>query len=255
MKYMKYIWFLPILAASSGLLAQDDVPAGTILPLELRSSLNSQKAQVGQLLNARVMQDVPLPNGSAIRAGAKVRGHVVDVLSPTDRRGAQLSFQFDTLEYSQRGSHVKAPITTNLRALASMMEVEEARIPKTGPDRGTSQNAWTTEQIGGDTVYRGGGPVTNAFHVVGKPTTNGVLVRVASKPGTECRGEISGNDQPQALWLFSADACGTYGFSGLTISHAGRTAPMGKITLTATRGHFDVRSGSGLLLRVNGRPQ
>ncbi len=252
---MKYIWFLAILAASSGLLAQDDIPAGTILPLKLKPSLNSQKVRVGQVLNARVMQDVPLPNGSAIPAGAKVRGHVVEVLSPTDRRGAQLSFQFDTLEYSQRGSHLKAHTTTNLRALASMMEVEEARIPKTGPDRGTSQNAWTTEQIGGDTVYRGGGPVTNTLYVVGKPTTNGVLVRVASKPGTECRGEINGNDQPQALWLFSADACGTYGFSGLTITHAGRTAPIGQITLTAARGHLDVRSGSGFLLRVNGRQQ
>ncbi len=254
MKYMQYILFLAILAAA-GLFAQDEIPAGTILPLELRSSLNSQKVQAGQVLNARVMQDVPLPNGSTIHAGAKVRGHVVEVLSPTDRRGAQLSLQFDTLEYSQHGSHLKAHITTNLRALASMMEVEEAQIPKTGPDRGTSENAWTTQQIGGDMVYRGGGPVTNAFHVVGKPTPNGVLVRVASKPGAECRGEINGKEHPQALWLFSADACGTYGFSGLTISHAGRTAPMGKITLTATRGHFNVRSGSGLLLRVNGRQQ
>ncbi len=252
MKYMQYILFLAILAASPGLFTQDEIPAGTILPLELKSSLNSQKVLVGQVLNARVMQDVPLLKGSTIHAGAKVRGHVVEVLSPTDRRGAQLSLQFDTLEYSQHGSHLKAHITTNLRALASMMEVEEAGIPKTGPDRGTSQDAWTTEQIGGDIVYRGGGPVTNAFHAVGKPTPNGVLVRVASKSGTECRGEINGKDHPQALWLFSADACGTYGFSGLTISHAGRTAPMGKITLTATRGHVNVRSGSGLLLRVNG---
>lgn len=247
---MKCMLFLAVLTVSSGLFAQDDLPAGTILPLELRSSLNTQKMRVGQVVNARIMQDVPLTNGSTIHAGAKVVGHVVEVLSPTDRRGAQLSFQFDTLEYSRHRAQVRTHITTNLRALASMMEVEEAQLPKSGPDRGTSQTAWTTEQIGGDVVYRGGGPVTNAFHVVGKPTTNGVLVRVASKPGTGCRGEINGNDQPQALWLFSADACGTYGFSGLTISHAGRTAPMGKITLTATRGHFNVRSGSGLLLRV-----
>jgi hypothetical protein len=243
------------LASSSGLFAQDDIPAGTILPLELKSSLNSRKMRVGQVLNARVMQDVPLSNGSTIHAGAKVVGHVAEVLSPTDRHGAQLSFQFDTLEYSKHRAHVRARITTNLRALASMMEVEEAQLPKSGPDRGTSQNAWTTEQIGGDVVYRGGGPVANGLRVVGKPTANGVLVRVASKPGTKCRGDIDGNDQPQALWLFSSDACGTYGFSDLTISHAGRTAPMDQITLTAARGHFNVRSGSGLLLRVNGRRQ
>ncbi len=256
---MKCMLFLAVLAVSSGLFAQDDIPAGTILPLELRSSLNTQKMRVGQVLNARIMQDVRLTNGYTIHAGAKVVGHVVEVLSPTDRRGAQLSFQFDTLEYSRHRAHVRAHITTNLRALASMMEVEEAQLPKSGPDRGTSQNAWTTEQIGGDVVYRGGGPVTNALRVVGKPTANGVLVRVASKPGTKCRSDINGNgnsnDQPQALWLFSADACGTYGFSSLTISHAGRTAPLGQITLTASRGDFNVRSGSGLLLRVDGRVQ
>jgi len=154
--------------------------------------------------------------------------------------------EFDTLEASKR----RIPITTNLRALASMMEVEDAQVPKTGPDRGTSQNAWTTTQIGGDVVYRGGGPVANGLRVVGAPTTYGVLVRVASKRGTKCRGDLGGNDLPQALWLFSADACGTYGFADLTIAHAGRSHPVGQITLASEKRNFDVRSGSGLLLRV-----
>lgn len=141
-------------------------------------------------------------------------------------------------------------MTTNLRTLASMMEVEDAQVPKTGPDRGTSENAWTTVQIGGGVVYRGGGPVANGLRVVGTPTANGVLVRTASKPGTKCRGDLGGNDQPQALWVFSADACGTYGFPDLTIVHAGRSNPVGQITLASERSNFDVRRGSGLLLRV-----
>jgi hypothetical protein len=192
------------------------------------------------------MQDIPLPSGTKIRAGSKAIGHVLGVVEASNGSGAKLSFQFDTLEVSNR----RVPMTTNLRALASMMEVEDAQIPKTGPDRGTPENWWTTVQIGGDVVYRGGGPVASGLRVVGTPTANGVLVRTATKPGTRCRGEVSGNDQPQALWVFSADACGVYGFSGLAIEHAGRSNPIGQITLASERNNFDIRRGSGLLLRL-----
>jgi len=246
---MKYPLLLLLLIISMTSFGEDLIPDGTILPVQLRSSLNSKRTQKGEPLAATVMQDVPLANGSTIHRGAKVTGHVVQVIPPSAAQGAQLSFQFDTLEYSKR----RLQITTNLRALASMMEVREAQIPKTGPDRGTSEDSWTTEQIGGDVVYRGGGPVANGRGVVGEPAANGVLVRVGSKAGKKCRGEFDGNQQPQALWLFSADACGTYGFPGLMISHAGRTAPAGQITLSATQRDVHVGSGSGLLLRVDGK--
>ena len=235
-----------LLALTTGSFGQNAIPAGTILPLQLNSSLNSRKSKPGQVVTARLMQDVPLPSGAKIHAGAKVVGHIIDVVEASDGSGAKLSLQFNTLEVSKR----RLPITTSLRALASMMEVEDAQIPKTGPDRGTPENWWTTVQIGGDVVYRGGGPVANGLRLVGAPTTNGVLVRVTSKRGTKCRGDLGGNDLPQALWLFSGDACGTYGFADLTIAHAGRSHPVGQITLASEKRNFDVRSGSGLLLRV-----
>jgi hypothetical protein len=209
----------------------------------LNSSLNSKRSKLGQVVTARLMQDVPLPSGTGIRAGSKAIGHVLDVIEASNGSGAKLTLQFDILEVSKR----RMPMTTNLRALASMMEVEDAQVPKTGLDRGTSENSWTTVQIGGDVVYRGGGPVTNGLRVVGTPTANGVLVRIVSEPGTKCRGDLSGNEQPQALWVFSADACGTYGFPDLTIVHASRSNPVGQITLASERSNFDIRSGSGLL--------
>ena len=235
-----------LLTLTTGLFAQNAIPAGTILPLQLNSSLNSAKSKPGQVVTARIMQDVPLPSGARIRAGSRAVGRVLEVVEARNGSGAKLSLQFDTLEVSKR----RMPMTTNLRALASLMEVEEAQIPKTGPDRGTPEEAWTTVQIGGDVVYRGGGPVANGLRVVGAPTTNGVLVRVAGKRGTKCRGDLGGNEQPQALWVFSADACGTYGFPDLTIAHAGRSNPVGQITLASEKRNFNVRSGSGLLLRV-----
>ena len=239
-------WLAGFLTLSTGLFAQNAIPAGTILPLQLNTSLNSRKSKPGQVVTARLMQDVPLPSGTRIRAGSKAIGRVLDVVEASNGSGAKLSLQFDTLEVSKR----RIPMTTDLRALASMMEVEDAQIPKTGPDRGTPENWWTTVQIGGDVVYRGGGPVANGLQVVGAPTANGVLVRVASRRGTKCGGDFGGNNRPQALWLFSSDACGTYGFADLKIAHAGRSDPVGRITLVSQKRNFDVRSGSGLLLRV-----
>jgi hypothetical protein len=78
-----------------------------------------------------------------------------------------------------------------------------------------------------------------------------VIGRVRANPDRNCRGAIDGNDRPQALWLFSADACGVYGYRHLKIEHAGRTNPIGEITLSAERGEINIRGGSAMLLRVN----
>jgi len=244
---MKRIFWLSLIMLSMDLFAQNTIPAGTILPVALNSSLNSRKVKPGQVITARVMQDVPLSPGSTIHAGAKVIGRVIDVKPANGGSGAQVSFRFDTLVASKR----RIPIITNLRALASMMAVEAAQLPESGPDRGTSQNAWTTDQIGGEVVYRGGGPVADGLRSVGEPTYGGVLVHVSAKPGSPCRGEIEGNDRLQALWVFSSDACGVYDFADLAIVHAGRTDPVGEITLASDKGEVNVRAGSGMLLRVN----
>lgn len=242
---MKTVLLFGLLMFSTGLFGQSAIPSGTILPLRLNSSLNSRKSMAGEVVTARLMQDVPLSSGGKIRAGSKAIGRILDVAQARNGTGARLSLQFDTLEVSKK----KVPMTTNLRALASMIDVEQAQIPTSGPDRGTSENSWTTDQIGGDVVYRGGGPVTNGLHDVGKPTANGVLVWVAAKPDTMCRGDLGSGDRPQALWVFSADACGAYGFADLKIVHAGRSAPLGQIMLASEK-DFDIRSGSGILLRV-----
>ncbi len=247
---MKRILCISLIMFAANLLAQSAIPAGAILPVALNSSLNSRKIKAGQVITARVMQDVPLSPGSTIHAGARVVGRVIDVRPANGASGAQISFRFDTLVVSKR----QIAITTNLRALASMMAVEQAQLPEAGPDRGTSANAWTTDQIGGEVVYRGGGPVANGLRSVGEPAINGVLVRVSARPGTPCRGEIEGNDRLQALWVFSSDACGVYDFPELSITHAGRSNPVGEITLASDKGNINVRGGSGMLLRVNKTP-
>jgi len=105
-------------------------------------------------------------------------------------------------------------------------------------------------QIGGDAVYRGNGTVMTDGQVVGKATTGGEVTAklMASRDGV-CRGAIPGDDREQALWLFSPSACGTYGFEGLKIAHAGRRDPIGQIILESDKNVY-LRGGTGLLLRV-----
>ncbi len=245
---MKQMLLVILLAFSAQALAEISIPAGTILPVSLRSSSNSKKSKAGQVITARIMQDVPLSAGEKIPAGAKVIGHVIEA-SEVNNGGARLTLRFDTLVIRKH----RIPINTSLRALASSMSVWEAQLPLTGPDRGTPEEAWTTVQVGGDeVVYRSGGPVVNGRQIVGHPTTNGVLVRVDAVSGTRCRGELNGNDRLQALWVFSSDACGTYDLPDVAIVHAGRSDPMGDIVLRTDKPELNIRGGSGMLLRVNG---
>ena len=245
---MKLLLFVSLIAISLQLQAQETVPVGTIVPVQLNSSLRSEKAKAGEQITARVMQDVPLASGRKIHSGAEVIGHVISAQPADNGKGGEISLRFDTLKIGKQN----IAMITNLRALADMMDIFEAQVPQTGPDRGTSEDQWTTNQIGGETVYRGS-VVTNGSNVVGKSLlSGGVLVHVSSTPGFKCRDGVDENDQQQALWVFSSDACGLYDLPNLTLAHAGRTAPVGQITLQARADNVKVRAGSGLLLRVNG---
>jgi hypothetical protein len=49
-----------LLALTTGSFLQNAIPAGTILRLQLNSSLNSKKSKPVEVVTARLMQDVPL---------------------------------------------------------------------------------------------------------------------------------------------------------------------------------------------------
>jgi hypothetical protein len=244
---MKQILFVSLIALSTQMLAQKEIPAGTILPVQLNSSLRSDKARAGQRIDGRIMQDVPLPGGRKIHARATVVGHIVSVNERRSGQPAEITLRFDNLEFH----HQTIQVSTNLRALASLMEVEDAQVPPTGPDRGTPWVWRTTNLIGGEVAY-GEGPVARGTDIVGQALASGVLIRVQPNPTVGCRGEVAGNVEPQALWVFSSDACGLYDLPNLSLKHAGRTDPVGQITLHSNKGNVKVRAGSGMLLRVNG---
>jgi hypothetical protein len=89
-------------------------PSGTALPVVLRTPLSFDKCKPGQVLRGKIDKDVPLPNGSVIRKGAEVQGHVVEVTPAAKGSGANVAMQFDKLDVGGQ----KVPIVTNLRAIA-----------------------------------------------------------------------------------------------------------------------------------------
>jgi hypothetical protein len=238
------ITILTLVLLSGTAFPQITIPPGTVLPAQLGSSLSPRKNRPGDRVTARIMQDVPLPSGKKIPAGAKVVGRVVSVRAGTATQAE--TFRFDRLEFA----HQRLGVSTNLRALASMMEVEYAQVPPTGPDRGTPW-AWRTRNlIGGEVAYGEGGPVAHGAEIVGKALAGGVLIPVRPNTVSGCRGEVASNNKPQALWVFASDACGVFGIPDLEIVHAGCTAPVGEITVASKGSSFDIRSGSGMLLRI-----
>ena len=232
---MRFSWLLAALLLPLSVCAQTIIPAGTILPVRLDSSLNAQHLRPGDMVKARVMQNIP---GTSIRRGARVEGRVMSASAH------HLRLQFTAVVSHGR----RYPITTNLRALASMMEVQQAFLPQGAPARGLPPEDWNTRQIGGDEVYRGGGHVMRGDTVVGEPTPYGVRGHLIANG--KCRAAVAGNSGVQAFWIFSTDACGVYGIPGLQLDHAGRTAPVGTIELTSKSVPLLVRGGSGWLLRV-----
>src|SRR5271155_2976115 len=223
------------------------LPVGTILPVRLNKTISKDDAHVGQAIEAEIMQDVPLPNREKIHLHSHVSGTIVSV-SAAEGTGFQVALRFDKIEYHNE----IIPMTTRVRAIASFLMVEAALLPPGGADVGTPTGWATTVQVGGDVRYGDGGEVVNRQkQKVGKGMNGGgVLVHVRAQAGSGCEGAVNGNDSLQALWVFSSDACGVYGFPGVQVIHDGTEAPIGVFTVSFEKSDTKIDEGSGMLLRV-----
>ena len=230
----------PLLVAQPAARAVQPLAAGTILPVSLDTTVHMNHAHPGQRVQATLMQSIP---GTAVHRGARLEGEVIAVSPAPNPR---LVLRFTTL----RLRHTQLPVAVSLRAMASLLEVEEAEVPEDMAMRGTVPENATTRQIGGQQVYRGGGPVAEGMVAVGQPVAYGILALPMVHPGEPCRAAVGDSSSPQAFWVFSSDACGLFGYGNLRLEHAGRSGPAGVIVFTASHPNVTLQSGSGLLLRV-----
>jgi len=234
-----------VLLISAATAGAQEIPPATALPITLNTTLDVRKLVSGQRISASIAQDVPLPSGGKIRAGSRVNGRVLQAGTKVGGR------TYVRLRFDQVGANGRdIAITTSLRAVASSREVQDAELPQHGPILGETPANWTTTQVGGDVVYRGGGHVMHDDAVVGDPVKDGVLAVLVAVRRPGC--ETASGDRRLALWVFSSSACGAYGYFGrLDIARAGDSSPMGEIVLESKK---NVRVGTGtamLLITVS----
>jgi hypothetical protein len=242
---MRVLTAVLLLGLCSSVVAQQ-IPPGTVLPVMLNTTLDARRARANDQINGKITQEVRLPDGATIRKGSRVLGHVISVSAASANSPSRLAFTFDRVTIGGR----EIPITTQLRAMASQLQVFQAKLPTNSiDDYGTATSDWNTIQIGGAGVYRGNGEVVQGNAVVGHTTDYGaVTAKLMAVPKDGCYDE---GHSVQSLWLFSPWACGVYGYSDLKVVKGGGAASPGVIELEAT-GNVRIDGGSGWLLMANG---
>lgn len=233
-----------ILGLAVACASAQQIPAGTLLPAMLDGTIDSND-KPGKEISAKLMQEVVLPSGEKIKRESKVLGQVTAVSLPSHGHPATLSVKFDRIEIDKQS----VPISTGLRALATMQSVSKARMPvNANSGYGTSPWDWNMLQVGGQAAFNGQKIVkSQTGQVVGKVLEPGAVVGVPmANPIRGCPATPESTAE-QAFWVFSTDACGVYGDKNLKLDAAPTS---GVTTITSTK-KITVRGGSGLLIQVN----
>ena len=243
------IWIRAAIALLSlAVIPAKSIPDGTVIPIMVGTSLNSDEDAPGKAIDGRVMQDVPVPGGK-IDKQSRVTGHVVSVFKQ-GASGPGMVVKFDTL---QDEGHV-VPMTTGLLAVASMLSVASAQSPISTNSDVDPMSQWVTRQIGGDIVRRGAGKAFSREGVTGRwLAETAVIIKLTANPQAGCPGG-DGYDREQAVWIFSSDACGAYGLKNTKVENSGAQLPLGEIRLTSKE-NVKIAGGSGWLLIVVGAPK
>lgn len=224
------------------------IPAGTMLPVMLNNTIDSNKTKVGEEITAKLKQEVPLPGGAKIKRDSRVIGHVVAVSRASAGHKASITVQFNQIDIDKQS----VPISVGLRALASMQLVAQSRQPANA-NSGFGTSVWdlNMSQIGGQIAFNGQKIVKAPNgQVVGKVPEPGAVSGVPmANPARGCPAPATDTGE-QAFWAFSTDACGIYDMKDMTcVSGIGGKNP-GQIVLKSPKS-VEVLGGSGWSLQVN----
>jgi len=244
---------LPILFLSCGIaLAQGGgdangtlLQAPTTLPISFANSVSADRSHNGDPVVARTFQAVRLANGTVIPSGTKVTGHVLaaspfvfDKTPYAKQKQSTLSIQFDSLQLNGHS----VPLNITVRAMADPIASWDARMPNVN-DQDTSSPSNT--QIGGDQFNRWRSDVVNMEgDSVAYSRRDGVYAHLISSHGCDASSvEVS-------VAIFSASACGLYGFAGVSAEEMGSSAKPSTLTLVSTRTSPKIRKNTTALLEV-----
>jgi hypothetical protein len=249
--------FIAAIAMSIGpvALAQVSQPyslsPGTTLPIRFVKTVDPGKVHPGDTFSAKTTQAVRLSNGKLLPAGSRVIGQVVNANSfvfdktpYAKQKASTLAIRFDSVE----NKDVRLPLHVYVRAMADPFAVRDAELPKATDLDPLS----TTTQIGGDQVVPSQSEILSRDgDIVGYHRRGGAYAHLISSVGkspTEC----DGSDTEQSMGLFSAAACGLYGFTDATLLTTGKTGEPSVLTLSARRRSAAIWANSEMLLEVFG---
>ena len=225
------------------------LPASTTIPIVFTGAVDANHAEAGATVTAKTAQAIRLPNGNVIPAGSAVRGHVVTSTrftydkTPYAKQGiSELSIHFDSV--SDRGQQV--PLNVYLRAMAGPLDAWSAVEPKSTD----LDPQGTTTQVGGDLVTPSQNEVrSQGDEVVGYLKRGGVYAHLIAGSGNSPEG-CDASDTEQSMSIFSASACGLYGFTDTTLEHAGRNGDISTIVLRSRRHAPKIYTHTAALLEV-----
>ena len=214
------------------------LPSETAIPVMFTHTVDAKKAKAGDVVTARTMQVVLLPNGEQLPKGTLVTGHVVEARP----------FNFDRTHYAvQQASYLSIQLdhvadnqaAIGVRALASNLAVQATFTPE-GIDEPYGMG--TMPLVGGAHYSPVAGRVTEGQYddVIGYRKKQGVFARLLHG-GEGCEG----TQTEQSVAIFSPAACGLYGFYDYSL-----TAKDSAFRVASAHTTVIIRSGSAALLQV-----
>jgi hypothetical protein len=236
-----------VLVAQSGKSTGATLAPQTTLPISFGTSVSADHSKPGDLVIAKTTQVITLSDGSEVRPGALVTGHVIaaipfsyDKTPYAKQKESVLEIKFETLSVQSEA----LPLHVYVRAIADPVTSSDART-STGPEG--LPTTWT--QIGGDQLTPSEREIRSSDgDVVGYNKRGGAYAHLIANNAGSVQCDGSNSEQPVSI--FSASACGKYGFASTSLDSAGSLADPSHMTLSSTHRSPKVWKYSTALLEV-----
>jgi hypothetical protein len=230
----------PAQSASPSLLLN----APTTLPIVFTNSISAKGSHVGDVVWAKTTQVVRLGQGVAIPSGAKITGHVAaadafvyDPAPYAHQKDSYLSIHFDSIRVGPQ----TIPLNVTVRAMADPITSQEAQTPINHD----IDPSGATTQIGGDQRYPWNAPVTSEDgDVVAYSRHGGVYAHLIASGGCD------GSTVEVSVGIYSASACGLYGFDRTSAEETGSVSHPSTLTLVSAHHSPKIWKNSTALLEV-----
>jgi hypothetical protein len=245
---------ITVIVAFSAQLAMAQAPTTllsprTTLPINFDRGIDSKHVHVGDVISAKTTQPVHLSNGQAIPAGSRVTGHVTtanafvfDSTPYAKQRQGVLAIHFDSID--DQGKSLA--LNVYVRALADPLTAWAARTPKPSDE----DPLGTVTQIGGDLLTPSqNGVMSQDGDIVGYQRRGGVYAHLISASGNSPDG-CDASDTEESMGLFSASACGLYGFADSSLIGTGKGGERSTLILASRRRSPKIWAHSTALLEV-----